>query len=455
MANVCERADRGVEACQIAVRIVQFPRDGRLRTLTISKDALSLGLAAQCELGQGPGPLQTSSGLGAVPSIGSAGAPEVASRGLPEEAYEGTKRLRVLMVEDEPADVELVVRTLRQAGFETTADIAQTGEEFTDLVRKNLYDVILADYKLPNWNGLESVAVLRQEGLDIPVILVSGALGEQTAVECIKQGAADYVLKDHLARLPEAVRRAMRERKLREDHRQAQEELARSNRDLEQFAYVASHDLQEPLRMVATYTQLLAERYKGKLDSDADKYMHYAVDGALRMQKLVQDLLAFSRVGRQGMALENTDSNAVLQVALLNLEAAIQEGGAIVEHAQLPAVVADGSQLVQVFQNLIGNAIKFHGSEPPLIQVAARVKGKEWVFSVADNGIGIAPENVDNVFVIFRRLHTRAEYSGNGIGLSICKKIVEQHGGRIWIESKPDHGSIFYFTIPIKAMPKQ
>jgi len=399
--------------------------------------------------------LQTSSGLSAVPGIASAGAPKGASRGLPEEANEGTKRLRALMVEDEPADVELVLRALQKAGFETTEDIAQTGEEFTDLVRKNLYDVILADYKLPNWNGMESVAVLRQEGLDIPVILVSGALGEQTAVECIKQGAADYVLKDHLARLPESVRRAMRERKLREDHRQAQEELARSNRDLEQFAYVASHDLQEPLRMVATYTQLLAERYQGKLDSDADKYIHYAVDGALRMQKLVQDLLAFSRVGRQGLALESTDSNAVLQVALQNLEAAIQESGAIVEHAQLPAVVADSSQLVQVFQNLIGNAIKFCGSEPPLIEVAVLEKGKEWIFSVADNGIGIAAEQVENVFVLFRRLHTRAEYSGNGIGLSICKKIIEQHGGRIWVESEPDHGSIFYFTIPIKAIPKQ
>ncbi len=397
--------------------------------------------------------MQTSSGLSALPGIVSTGALECASRGLPEKANEGTKKLRVLMVEDEPADVELVLRALR-AGFETTEDIAQTGKEFTALVRKNLYDVILADYKLPNWNGMESVEVLRQEGLDIPVILVSGALGEQTAVECIKQGAADYVLKDHLARLPELVRRAMRERKLREDHRQAQEELARSNRDLEQFAYVASHDLQEPLRMVATYTQLLAERYKGKLDSDADKYMHYAIDGALRMQKLVQDLLAFSRVGRQGLALENTDSNAVLQVALQNLEAAIQEGGAVVEHAQLPSLVADGSQLVQVFQNLIGNAIKFRGSNPPLIRVTGGVQGKEWVFSVADNGIGIAPENVDNVFVIFRRLHTRAEYSGNGIGLSICKKIVEQHGGRIWVEAEPDHGSIFYFTIPIKAIPK-
>jgi|SRR5580658_854626 signal transduction histidine kinase len=375
-------------------------------------------------------------------------ADEKAAAQLPDQS--GGK-LRVLLVEDELADAELILRALRQSGFEATEDIAQTEERFTSLVRKNSYDVILADYKLPNWNGMESVELLRREGLDIPVILVSGALGELTAVECIKQGAADYVLKDQLARLPGSVRRAVREKGLREENRQGQEDLARSNRDLEQFAYVASHDLQEPLRMVATYSQLLAERYRGKLDADADKYIHYAVDGALRMQKLVQDLLTFSRVGRQHLSLQSTDCNAVLQTALINLEAAIRESGAVVEQAQLPVVMADSSQLVQVLQNLIGNAVKFHGSEAPLIRVNAEAQAKEWVFSVADNGIGIAAEQAENVFIIFRRLHTRAEYPGNGIGLSICKKIIEQHGGRIWFESEPGRGSSFRFTLPIKV----
>jgi two-component system sensor histidine kinase/response regulator len=360
--------------------------------------------------------------------------------------------LRVLLVEDEPADAELVLRALTHAGFAARSDVAKTAAEFTDLVRKNSYDLILADYKLPDWSGMESVEILRREGLDIPVILVSGALGELTAVECIKQGAADYVLKDHLTRLPDAARRALREKKLREDHQQAQLELARSNRDLEQFAYVASHDLQEPLRMVATYTQLLAERYAGKLDENADKYIHYAVDGALRMQKLVQDLLAFSRVGRQETAPSSTDCNAAVQSALQNLEAAIQESGAVVKHDQLPMAMADRSQLVQVFQNLIGNAIKFRGSGAPMIQIRAEAKVKEWIFSVEDNGIGIAAEHAENVFIIFRRLHTRAEYSGNGIGLSICKKIIEHHGGRIWFESDPGHGSTFKFTLPVKAI---
>jgi signal transduction histidine kinase len=362
--------------------------------------------------------------------------------------------LRVLLVEDELADAELILRALRQAGFEVIEDIAQAAKAFTELVRKNSYDVILADYKLPHWNGMESVELLRREQLDIPVILVSGALGELTAVECIKQGAADYVLKDQLARLPGSVRRAMREKELRQENKQGQEDLARSNQDLELFAYVASHDLQEPLRMVATYTQLLAERYRGKLDADADKYIHYAVDGALRMQKLVQDLLTFSRVGRQQLFLQSTDCNMVLQTVLTNLEAALQESHAVVEHAQLPVVTADGSQLVQVLQNLIGNAIKFRGSEAPLVRVSVVAQIKEWIFSVADNGIGIAAEYAEDVFVIFRRLHTRTEYAGNGIGLSICKKIIEQHGGRIWFESEPGHGSTFRFTLPTKGNAK-
>jgi signal transduction histidine kinase len=266
-------------------------------------------------------------------------------------------KLRLLIVEDEPADVELVLHSLRQAGFAVRADVAQTAEEFTDHVRKNSYDLILADYKLPSWNGMESIEILRQEGLDVPVIVVSGSLGEHRAVECIKRGAADYVLKDHLARLPVSVRRAMSERRLREEHQQAQKELARSNQDLEQFAYVASHDLQEPLRMVATYTQLLAERYRGQLDDNADKYIHYAVDGALRMQALVEDLLIFSRIGRQGTDLQSTDCNAVLEMAVKNLHTAIHESSAQVTHDPLPTVMADGSQLLQVFQNLVGNAL--------------------------------------------------------------------------------------------------
>lgn len=362
---------------------------------------------------------------------------------------EGARKIRVLVVDDNALDCELMLHALKDGSFQTESDLAQTADEFVEKIRKNRYEIILADYRLPEWNGMETVKLLRQEGLDIPVVLVSGALGELKAVECIKQGAADYVLKDHLARLPQSVRRAIEEKDLREENRRTQEELARSNRDLEQFAYVASHDLQEPLRMVATYTQLLAERYEGKLDENADKYIRYAVEGALRMQTLVQDLLAFSRVGRKQEAPQETDCNLVVRSVMANLQSAIQETGARISYPALPVLVAARSELVQLFQNLIGNAIKFRRAEAPEVRISARKRKKEWLFSVEDNGIGIAPQHVEDVFVIFKRLHTREEYAGSGIGLAICKKIVEHNHGRIWVESKPGQGSIFRFTWPL------
>jgi PAS domain S-box-containing protein len=232
-------------------------------------------------------------------------------------------------------------------------------------------------------------------------------------------------------------------------------ELARSNADLEQFAYVASHDLQEPLRMVAAYTQLLAERYRGKLDENADKFLGYASEGALRMQSLIQDLLAFSRVGRVGAARGRVDCDAAMEEVLLALGPAIHESGAVVTHGTLPVVWADGSQIAQVLQNLIGNAIKFHGKEPSVISVHAEKTVDQWLFSVSDNGIGIAPEFAESVFAVFQRLHTRAEYPGNGIGLAICKKIVEHCGGKIWVESQVGRGSTFKFAIPCDGLTEK
>jgi light-regulated signal transduction histidine kinase (bacteriophytochrome) len=261
-----------------------------------------------------------------------------------------------------------------------------------------------------------------------------------------------------LARLPEVIRRALQEKYERSLRQQAEEnlakkvdELARSNADLEQFAYVASHDLQEALRMVAAYTQLLSERYKGKLDENADKFIGYASEGALRMQVLIQDLLAFSRVGRANGTYSNIDCNAVMEQVLKTLGPAIQESGAVVTRVELPSVWADRTQMSQVLQNLIGNAIKFRGKEPPLISVQAERAEQHWLFSVSDNGIGIAPEFVENIFVVFQRLHARTEYPGNGIGLAICKKIIEHSGGKIWVESQDRGGSAFKFTVPLRT----
>jgi PAS domain S-box-containing protein len=231
-------------------------------------------------------------------------------------------------------------------------------------------------------------------------------------------------------------------------------ELARSNADLEQFASVASHDLQEPLRMVTAYTQLLGERYRGRLDADADKFIGYASEGAQRMQVLIQDLLAFSRVSRNAVSGASVDCNAVMQGVLQTLSSAIEESGAVVTWETLPAIWADRTQMAQVFQNLVGNAIKFRRQERPVISVQAEKTELHWLFRVSDNGIGIASECAEQIFVAFQRLHARSEYPGNGIGLAICKKIVERCGGRIWVESQPGSGSTFKFTMPLHDSPE-
>ncbi|MCA9971272.1 MAG: hypothetical protein KC425_13695, partial [Anaerolineales bacterium] len=222
----------------------------------------------------------------------------------------------------------------------------------------------------------------------------------------------------------------------------------RSNRELEQFAYVASHDLQEPLRMVTSYLQLLQRRYRGQLDANADEFIAYAVDGAERMKVLINDLLAYSRVGTRGKPLAPADAEALLQRALDNLQLSIAETGARVHHDPLPAILADDGQFVQLLQNLIGNAIKFRGAAPPEVHVGVTRQDAQWRFAVSDNGIGFEPQFAERIFVIFQRLHTRSEYGGTGIGLAICKKIVERHGGQIWAESTPDVGTTIYFTLP-------
>ncbi len=226
------------------------------------------------------------------------------------------------------------------------------------------------------------------------------------------------------------------------------EDLARSNADLEQFAYVASHDLQEPLRMVSSYMQLLSERYEAELDETGQRYIHYAVDGASRMQSLVRDLLSFSRVGSRGLEKVPTDLNRVVGQTLNNFEVAIKECGAVVTSDDLPAVNGDPGQLTQLFQNLIGNAIKFHGATQPEVRISAERRSDEWLFSVADNGVGFDAKYAERVFVIFKRLHSREEYPGTGIGLAICKKIVERHGGRIWADSEIGQGTTIFFTLP-------
>lgn len=299
----------------------------------------------------------------------------------------------------------------------------------------------------------DGIAAGLRTWMDVPVIL------EQTVVAVMRfmsrtpnaYGARSKALAELIAA---QVAGAVANAQSIESLLATQAELARSNAELEQFAYVASHDLQEPLRMVASYVGLLERRYRGRLDSDADDFIEFAVDGARRMQALLNGLLDLSRVGTRGRDLEPTESEAALRDALMNLEQAIGEAGAEVSHEPLPPVLGDRMQLTQLFQNLVSNAVKFNTSGTPRVAVTAHRSGAMWEFAVADNGIGIDPAHFDRIFQVFQRLHTRDTYEGTGIGLSVCRKIVERHGGAIWPESATGQGTTFRFTLTaVEAVP--
>ena len=319
-------------------------------------------------------------------------------------------------------------------------------------------------YSVPIRSGGEVVGAMSMGYGDPPRDPTQLAqLAEKYGIDAVllERHAADYetrppfiveLAKQRLAGsarlLGEIVQRSRAEASLRE----TSDELTRSNRELERFAHIASHDLQEPLRMVASYTQLLAHRYHDQLDQDAHDFINYAVDGATRMKQLIEDLLAYSRVPARGLPAAVVDTQNAFSLALRNLEVAIGESHAEIIGGDLPEVLADGSQMVQLFQNLVANAIKFRTpGVPPRVQIEAHQQPdhpRQWLFRVADNGIGIDPRFFDRVFVIFQRLHTRHEYPGTGIGLALCQRIVERHGGRIWIESEPGKGTAFLFTLP-------
>jgi light-regulated signal transduction histidine kinase (bacteriophytochrome) len=258
---------------------------------------------------------------------------------------------------------------------------------------------------------------------------------------------ASKILRDitKLKRAEEALRQ------VNEKLQEQAEELAATNKDLEQFAYIASHDLQEPLRAVGGFLTLLQQRYRGRLDEKADSYINAAVEGATRMQALINGLLEYSRVGTRGNVPTPAPAGLALREALENLQTLIQESGAVIAADPLPVVPADAAQLTHVFQNLIANAITFRSERTPEIQVGSRREDGAWLFWVRDNGIGIEPQYHERIFMIFQRLHTRTKYPGTGIGLSICKRIVERHGGKIWVESQPGQGATFYFTLPDKG----
>jgi PAS domain S-box-containing protein len=370
------------------------------------------------------------------------------------------------LVDEQLREASLYARSLIEASLDPLVTISPAGkitdvnaatEQVTGVPRQQLIGSDFTDCFTEPQEARAGYERVFEQGfvLDYPLAIrhASGAVtdvlynaslyrDESGAVVGVFAAARDVTQRK---RAEEALLQAEKALRIEKD------ELARSNAELEQFAYVASHDLQEPLRMVASYTQLLARRYEGKLDEEADEFIGYAVDGATRMQQLIRDLLAFSRVGTRGEPLVPMEAQAAYDEALGNLALTIAESGAEVSADPLPAVMGDHVQIVQLLQNLIGNGIKFRGDLPPRVHVSATQQGGEWLFSVADNGIGIDAQYFERVFVIFQRLHNRRAFPGTGIGLALCKKIVARHNGRIWVESEPDRGSTFHFTLPTQG----
>jgi signal transduction histidine kinase len=375
----------------------------------------------------------------------------------------------VLIVDDTPANVRVLAEYLDGHGFNVT--VAQDGEEGLERARFGRPDLVLLDAMMPGWDGFETCRRLKADPATsaIPVIFMTALSEVGDKVRAYEAGGVDYITKpfhaeEVLARVNthlalrnmqrqlqernEALQREVRERERAEQVlAERSRELARSNAELERMAYIASHDLQEPLRMVASYVQLLERRYMGQLDADAHEFIGFAVDGARRMQALIDDLLTISRVDTKGRPLQRVELGEALDAALRSLRIAIDERNAKVQADPLPAVLGDAAQLTQVFQNLLSNAVKFCQASAPLVEISARRDGAQWRICVRDNGIGVPEEHRERIFGMFQRLHGRREYAGTGIGLAICQKIVERHGGSIWVEAAQGGGSVFIFTL--------
>ncbi len=377
----------------------------------------------------------------------------VSNDALPESA---PATLQILYLEDEKNDVALANSLLLAGGFECEFVHVWSRNDFITALDKQRPDIIFADYKLPGFDGWSALKIARQKCPDVPFIFLSGTLGEELAIESLKNGATDYVLKNNMQRLVPAVRRALSEVKERRERLLAEQkmqqylhELQRSNESLERFTSIISHDLKEPLRMISSYLSLLEKRYKTELDATALKFIQIAVDGAKRMQHMISDLLEFSQLSRRQTQFTKVDCNKIVEEALQNLSVAIKESKANIHCEELPEVNGDPYQLIQVFQNLVGNALKFSAPTTPVIRIGASQGGGYWKFRIEDNGIGIDPQFAERIFQIFQRLHNKKEYPGTGIGLSICKNIIENHGGRIWVEPNAGKaGTTFFFTLP-------
>ncbi|MDD4648681.1 MAG: response regulator [Desulfoplanes sp.] len=359
--------------------------------------------------------------------------------------------VKILIVDDKQANLLAMGELLKNPGYEITK--VDSGESALRCILKNEFAVILLDVQMPGLDGFETAALIRQreKSRNTPIIFITAAGKNHELMEKgYALGAVDYIfkpiepsfLKTKVSVFVELHRRAVEAKK-----------LTQSNQELEQFAYIASHDLQEPLRKIRSFSELLAKRYKGQLDSDADDFIYYITDGVTRMQRLIEGLLTFSRVTTQGNPLIETNFNHLIKETLAMIDIKIKETGSKITVGPLPVLKVDPGQMMQVFQNLILNAIKFKGQDDPVIHIKAEkksVQGQDgWQFAVIDNGIGINLSQKDRIFKIFQRLHLRNEYPGEGMGLAISKKIIERHQGRIWIDSPGEgKGSTLLFFLP-------
>jgi signal transduction histidine kinase len=349
---------------------------------------------------------------------------------------------KILNVDDHPAGRYARSRFLASAGFSVIE--ASNGADALRLVTTEKPDLVLLDINMPDMTGLDVCKEIRSnpETARVPVIfLTASRLADPDVVSGFDVGGDNYLREPvEPTVLVATIRSLLRARS-------AEEALVRSNEQLRRFAFVVSHELQEPLRMVKSYTQLLASRYEGRLDREADEFITYAVQGVSRMEKFIRDMLSYAQAAEGGIEMKPVACISIVDWALLELELSIRESGAQITHDELPVVLADSMRLSQVFKNLIGNAIKYHGEQPPRVHISCSAHADMWQISIADNGIGIDPKYVDSVFGLFKRLHGR-DKAGSGVGLAICKEIVEHHGGRIWVDSEPGKGSTFHFTVP-------
>jgi signal transduction histidine kinase len=401
----------------------------------------------------------------------------------PGPREEGAPRgIRVLLVEDDDEDALLTQDLLREVPLAVFAvERVATFEEGLARLRRREHDVALVDWRLDHRDGIELIRLAAAEEGAVPMILLTGRGDHAVDVAAMEAGAADFLGKSHLT--ADSLGRALRytvqhrraedarlrlqaersARQLAEAHSarlQASEarlkatvaELARSNAELEQFAYVSSHDLQEPLRTISTFTELLARKLHGRLDGEAEEYVGFVQEGVRRMHELITALLAYSTVSVPSARTAEVDTGEIFDATVQQMRATVEAAGATITRGPLPRVTGDAVQIGQLFQNLLGNAIKFAGERRPEVRVEARATERgAWHFSVRDNGIGIPPEHRRRIFLLFKRLHQGSEYPGTGLGLAICKKIVERHGGRIWVESRQGEGSTFHFVLPFGA----